>query len=91
MTNGQDTTPARQINIKILVTGGTLVGVGVALGLIGVTLSGSVLLAAARRRVQQMDVPPRELAKQKWAQTKAATVAGVGAWHNGAKTHAHSS
>jgi hypothetical protein len=40
--------------------------------------------------VKQMDVPPTELARQKWSQARAATAAGVGAWRNGppaAETH----
>ncbi len=56
---------------------------GGLLGLAGAALAGAALIAAARRRVKQMDVPTGELARQKWSQAKAATAAGVGAWRNG--------
>ena len=66
-----------------------LFGIGAALGLIGAAVSGSAVYGAIRRKVREMEVPPRELAKQKWTQTKAATVAGIGAWQRGAKAHLH--
>ena len=37
-------------------------------------------MAAFRQRVQQMDVPPTELARQHWSAVKHATSAGVDVW-----------
>jgi hypothetical protein len=39
-----------------------------------------------------MEVPPSELARQKWAQAKTAAAAGTSAWQNGSKasTPSHS-
>lgn len=82
-----------RLNTKALIVGGALIGTGSVIALTGATLTGSALVAAVRRRVSEMEVPPRELAKQKWVQAKSAAAAGVGAWQrNGAaKQHAHAS
>jgi hypothetical protein len=85
------TSPSRfQLNTGPLVGGAVLIAAGGLLALVGAALAGSALIVAAQRRVKQMDVPPTELARQKWSQARAATAAGVGAWRNGppaAETH----
>ena len=43
-------------------------------------LAGTALVTAFRQRVQQMDVPPAELARQHWSAVKHATSAGAGVW-----------
>ncbi|GAA2631601.1 hypothetical protein GCM10010411_82170 [Actinomadura fulvescens] len=73
-------TPATSAGI--LLTGAALVGAGALVSLAGVALTGSALLAGTRRWMHQMDVPPRELAKQKLLKARAATSAGVDAWQN---------
>ncbi|MFB4300878.1 hypothetical protein [Actinomadura sp. NTSP31] len=78
----QTVTPPRQLNTGSLLAGAAFIGAGTLLSLTGVALSGSALLAGTRRWVQQMDVPPRELAMQKLSQARAATTAGVAAWQN---------
>jgi hypothetical protein len=83
MTENQQDRPRFQINTRSLLAGAVLMGVGGVLGLAGAALAGSVLFGAARRRVQQMEVPPSELARQNWARAKAATAAGVSTWRNG--------
>jgi hypothetical protein len=60
--------------------GGILMGVGGALALAGATVAGTALMAAFRQRVQQMDVPPSDLARQHWSAVKHATSAGVDVW-----------
>ena len=75
-----------QFNSRLLLGGILLMGIGGVIGLAGLALGGSVIVAAGRRYVQQMEVPPGELAKQKLAQAKAATAAGVGVWRNGQQT-----
>ena len=83
MTYDQSSPPAHHVRIP---SPAGLFGIGAAIGVAGAALSGSAVFAAIRRRMRQMEVPPRELARQKWTQTKAAAVAGAGAWHDGAKT-----
>jgi hypothetical protein len=67
-----------------LLAGAVLIGIGSLLGLAGVAIAGAALGAAARRYVNNMEVPPSELAKQNLAKARAAASAGVSAWRNGA-------
>ena len=67
-----------------LVAGAVLVGVGGLLALAGFAVSGAALATAVRRWIDQMEVPPNELARQQFARAKAATSAGVGAWRRSA-------
>jgi hypothetical protein len=48
-------------------------------------VGGSHLLSVTRQRVREMEVPPNELAKQKYAQARAAVAAGTAAWQNGSQ------
>ena len=66
-----------------LITGAVLVGAGALIALAGLAVGGSHLLAATRRWIREMDVPPAELAKMKWAQAKNAASAGAAAWQDG--------
>jgi hypothetical protein len=72
-----------QVRTAPLVTGGSLVAVGGLIALAGVIVGGLHLITATRQWIAEMEVPPSELAKIKWAQAKAAATAGVGAWQNG--------
>ena len=63
-----------------------LIGIGGLLGCAGVLLLSSALVAATRRRVNQLDQPPSEIARVKWRQAKAATTAGARAWRSGSQT-----
>jgi hypothetical protein len=58
--------------------------------LAGLVVGGSHLLAATRRWVQEMDVPPSEVAKLKWAQARTAAAAGTAAWRNGVSAEVNS-
>jgi hypothetical protein len=84
-----------QVSGKPLAFGAALIGAGVIVGMAGVVLSGSVVLIAAKRWIDQLDTPPSDLAKQKWAQaraaTTAATTAGASAWQNGLAAGARNS
>jgi hypothetical protein len=73
-----------QISTGPLVVGAVLVGAGAILALAGFAIGGMTLIAATRRRVQEMEQPPAEVLRQSWEKTKAATAAGVSAWHDGA-------
>ncbi|MGO9784490.1 MAG: hypothetical protein ACLPKE_23760 [Streptosporangiaceae bacterium] len=66
-----------------LITGAVLIGAGVVVALAGLAVGGSHLFSATRRWIQEMDVPPSEVAKLKWAQARTAAAAGTTAWRNG--------
>jgi hypothetical protein len=57
-----------------------LVGIGGLLGFTGIVLIGSTLVSVTRRRVRQMERPPREIARLKLRQAKAAASTGREAW-----------
>jgi hypothetical protein len=59
-----------------------LIGIGGLLGFTGMLLVSSAIVSAARRRVNQLEQPPSELAKRTWQQARAATTAGAKAWRN---------
>ena len=61
-----------EVRTSPLITGGVLAGAGVLLVLAGLAVGGLHLFAATRRWIQQMDVPPSEQARIKWAQAKSA-------------------
>lgn len=63
-----------------MITAAALGGAGVMLTLAGLAVGTSHLLTAARRWMRELEVPPSELAKLKWAQAKAAAAAGSDAW-----------
>jgi hypothetical protein len=69
-----------QVNMGQIRAGGILMGVGGALVLAGAAVAGTALMSAFRQRVQQMDVPPTELARQHWSAVKHGTTAGVNVW-----------
>jgi hypothetical protein len=72
--------PKIQLNKQQIIAGAVLMGVGGALALAGVAMAGTALATAFRQRVQQMDVPPSELARQHWSAVKHATGAGMDVW-----------
>ena len=72
-----------QLSRRRIAGGGVLVGVGGLLGFTGMLLVSSAIISAARQRVNQLEQPPREIAKLKWQQARAATTAGANAWRNG--------
>lgn len=63
-----------------LKAGAILIGAGAVLGLAGLAVSGGHVLSAIGRWIDEMETPPSELARQKWAQGKAAARAGASAW-----------
>jgi hypothetical protein len=73
-----------------LVVGAALIGAGAVIGLAGMVIGGVAVLSATRRWVSQLEVPPNELARQKWAQARAATQAGASAWQDGVPADARS-
>jgi hypothetical protein len=69
-----------QFQTAPLITGAALIGAGAVLAMVGIAVSGSHMLAAMRRWVNDMEVPPSEQARIKWGQAKAAAMAGARAW-----------
>jgi hypothetical protein len=87
MTNTENRSTEPLLRNGPLITGAALFGAGGLLGLAGLAVGGSHLVSATRRRVEEMEVPPSELAKLKWLQAKAAVAAGASAWKDGSATH----
>jgi hypothetical protein len=79
-------TGAVQLNRRLIAGGGVLIGIGGLVGFTGTLLVSSAIVSAARRRVNQLEQPPREIAKLKWQQARAAATAGATAWRNGPPT-----
>lgn len=79
----KNTSGALSLNGKALIIGAILIGAGSIISITGLAISSASVMAAASRRVKEMEVPPSEIARQKWSQLKAATTAGAGAWRNG--------
>jgi hypothetical protein len=50
--------------------------------LAGLIVGGTHVFAATRQWVREMEVPPSEVAKAKWAQARAAASAGASAWRS---------
>jgi hypothetical protein len=73
-----------------VITSAVLVGAGTFSSSLGLAVGSSHLLSVTRQRVREMEVPPNELAKQKYAQARAAVAAGTAAWQNGSPTQAAS-
>ena len=71
-----------------LITGAVLAGAGLMLVLAGVAVGGAHIFAATRRWVDQMEVPPSELARRQLARARAAAAAGASAWQDGTQAHA---
>ena len=66
-----------------MITGAALAGAGALLVLAGLAVGGSHLFSATRRWIREMEAPPSEQARIKWAQAKNAAAAGTAAWQNG--------
>jgi hypothetical protein len=76
----QQSSEARSGLNRGLLAGGVLLGIGGLLGFTGVVLIGSALVSMTRRRVSQMERPPREIARLRMRQAKVAASAGRDAW-----------
>ncbi len=70
-----------------LITSAALVGAGAMIALAGLAVGGTHLFSATRRWIREMEVPPTEQARIKWAQAKTAAAAGAAAWQDGVSAH----
>ena len=71
-----------QVPTRHMIIGGTLFGVGCAMCIAGIAVSGSGMLSAMQRWVNELERPPSEIAKGTWQQAKAAYAAGSRAWQD---------
>ena len=88
MNNDAKGSTGPQFRSAPLITSAVLVGAGTFFVLTSLAVGSSHLLSVARQRVREMEVPPSELAKLKYAQARAAVTAGTAAWQNGSQTQA---
>ena len=68
-----------------MITGAALIGAGGLIALVGAIVGGTALASACRQWLRDLEVPPSEVVRHTWDQTKAAAAAGTAAWqqHNG--------
>ena len=83
MSNGENRSSGPQFQTAPLIVSAAMVGVGTMIVLVGLAVGGGHLLSVTRRWVNEMEVPPSELARIKWTQAKAAMSAGAQAWQDG--------
>lgn len=86
MSNSDDSTNGTRFQAGPLIISAVMVGAGALIALAGLTVGATYVVAVTRRRIQEMEVPPSELARLKWTQAKAAVSAGASAWQNGTQT-----
>ena len=86
MSTSDDSTNGTQFQAAPLIISAVLVGAGTLIAFAGLTVGATYVIAVTRRRIQEMEVPPSELARIKWTQAKAAVSAGASAWQNGTRT-----
>lgn len=80
MAGNQNGRKGPQVRSGPMITAAALGGAGVMLTLAALAVGTSHLLTATRRWMRELEVPPSDLAKLKWAQAKAAAAAGSDAW-----------
>jgi hypothetical protein len=78
--NDQPTGAWPELSSGPLITGGILIGIGAVVALAGVAVAGSHVVSATRRWVDELEIPPGELAKLKWEQAKTAASSGAKTW-----------
>jgi hypothetical protein len=83
MSNGEDGTSGPKFKAAPLITSASMVGAGTLIVLAGLAVGGAHLLSVTRQWIAEMETPPRELARLKWNQARAAVAAGAAAWQNG--------
>lgn len=80
MADSQNGRKGPQVRSGPMITAAALGGAGVMLTTAALAVGTSHLLAATRRWMRELEVPPGELAKLKWSQARAAAAAGSDAW-----------
>ncbi len=72
-----------QLDVRQVVGGGLLIGIGGVIVLAGVALTGAALLGAARSRLRHADNPSAEFARRNSRRLAHAGRAAAGAWRYG--------
>jgi hypothetical protein len=85
MSNGENRKNGPEFRTGPLITSAVMVGAGTLIALTGLAVGFQHVLSSTRRWVNEMEVPPSELARLKWTQARAAMAAGASAWQNGAQ------
>jgi hypothetical protein len=85
MSDSDNRTNGPQFQSAPLITSAAMVGAGTLIVLAGLAIGGGHVASVARRWVNDMEVPPSELARLKWSQARAAVSAGASAWQNGSQ------
>ena len=80
MFNSQAQQAKLEFNVEQIRACAILLAVGGFIAFAGAAVAGLAVASAFQRRVQQMGVPPTELARQHWSAVKHATTTGVGVW-----------
>jgi hypothetical protein len=83
MSESDEDRSGPQFHAAPLITSAVMVGGGTMIVLVGLAVGGGHLLSTTRRWINEMGVPPSELARMKWTQARAAMSAGAQAWQNG--------
>ena len=83
MSNGENRRNGPQFRTASLITSAAMVGGGTLIALTGLAVGGGHLLSTTRQWINEMEVPPSEVARLKWTQARAAMAAGTAAWQNG--------
>jgi hypothetical protein len=86
MSNAENRPDGPRIRTAPLLTSAALVGAGTLVALAGLAVAATHLASATSQWIDEMEVPPSELARQKWAQVRTAAKAGAAAWQNGSGT-----
>ena len=86
MSNGENRTNGPQFRTAPLITSAAMVGAGTLIALAGLAVGGGHLLSVTRQWINEMEVPPSELARLKWTQARAAMAAGAAAWQDGTQS-----
>ncbi|MBX9361382.1 hypothetical protein [Streptomyces sp. WAC04114] len=76
-----------EINTRLVTTGVVLTAAGAMVAWAGMAIAASAVVAAGRRMIREMDVPPAQQAAMKLRQAKEASRAGMEAWHSTSDAH----
>ena len=86
MSNGENRANGPQFRTAPLIISAAMVGGGTLIALTGLAVGGAHLLSVTRQWINEMEVPPSELARLKRTQARAAMAAGAAAWQDGTQS-----
>jgi hypothetical protein len=90
MHNTDSSSAGFQVNNTQVMVGAVLLGAGCMLGIAGMIIGSHALVSSCSRWLRELEVPPTQVMRHKWDQTRAATMAGAHAWHSSNGIQAHS-